>query len=126
MSLSAIGAELEGRARGGTIRPSPPSQSNKVRKGARSLRVSKEFIIVKEYGLKVRVANILVGLCAWNTKKKKPQNLSNKSKYMQKDQNYKAKIRYNVSQTMFDGKCANQCCYRYIVYINMQRLQSNT
>ena len=64
MSLSAIGAEIE---------IPPPPQSDKVRKGARSLRVfiqvSKEFINVKEYGLKVRVAHILVGLCAWNTKK---------------------------------------------------------
>ena len=79
-----------------------------------------------KYGLKVWIAYILVGLCAWNTKKKNPQNLSNKSKYVKKDKNSKAKIRYNVSQTMFDGKCANQCCYRYIVYINMQCLQSNT
>ncbi len=67
MSLSAINAELEGRGYSET--PPPPPKTNKVRKGARSLRIYKEFIIVTEYGLKVRVAHILVGLCAWNTKK---------------------------------------------------------
>ncbi len=70
MSLSAINAEIEG----GTLRSPLPPKSDKVRKGARSLsvfnQVSKEFIIVKEYGLKVLVAHILVGVCAWKTKKR--------------------------------------------------------
>ena len=48
--------------------------------------------------------------------KKKPQNSPNKSKYINKDQNSKAKIRYNVSETMFNGKCVNQCCYRHIKF----------
>ena len=46
-------------------------------------------------------------------KKKKLQNSPNKSK-INKDQNSKAKIRYNASQTMFNGKCITQCCYLHI------------
>ncbi len=82
-----------------------------MRKGARSLSLFKFLKKLEMLKIWIKSSDSTQfgrPLCLEYKKRKTTElNSPNKSKYIQRS-NSKAKIRYNASQTMFNGKCVNQ------------------